>query len=290
MREGNRRIAALKLLLKPELAPEKYRDNWRRLAKALSPQTKAQISKVRVLLYSDAGDITVESYIGFRHVSGVLEWPAEEKARFIVEMVDRHQWTYDEIAERIGSYAKHVERHYIASRIMQQAQLKKIEGWDRITFGVLLRALQARGISEFLGVKFPGNAKKSKTPVPDARSANFEFFVAATFGTESQAPILPESRDLTKWGRILSSRPAIAYLRNATHPKFERAWLKSGGKQQSVSEMLEAAADNLEDAIPLLPDLKNEAKVSEALERCARRLIQAIRDFPKIRRLFRSNA
>lgn len=290
VREGNRRIAALKLLLKPELAPEKYRQNWRRLSKALSPETKSQISKVRVFVYADANDIAVESYIGFRHVSGVLEWPAEEKARFIVEMVDRHHWTYEEIARRIGSYAKHVERHYIASRIMQQAQIKKIEGWDRITFGVLLRALQARGISEFLGVKFPGNAKKSRAPVPEARTTNFEFFVSATFGTESQAPILPESRDLTKWGRILSSRPAIAYLRNATHPKFERAWLKSGGKQQSVSEMLEAAADNLEDAIPLLPDLKNDAKVQEALERCVRRLLQASRDFPKIKRLMHSNA
>jgi len=223
-------------------------------------------------------------------VSGVLEWPAEEKARFIVEMVDRHRWTYDEIAERIGSYAKHVERHYIASRVIQQAQTLKIEGADRITFGVLLRALQAKGIPEFLGIKFPGSAKKSRTPVPDNRRANLDFFVATTFGTETKVPVLPESRDLTKWGRILSSRDAVAYLRNATHPKFERAWLKSGGKQQSVAEMLEAAADNLEDAIPLLPDLKKDTKISESLERCARRLLQAARDFPKIKRILRFNA
>lgn len=284
VREGNRRVAALKLLIQPSLVPEKYRKPWEDLSQSLGEEGMRAIRNIRVLVYPNVNDIAVESYIGFRHVSGVLEWPAEEKARFIVEMVDSHGWSYKEIADRIGSYARHVERHYIASRLIEQSSKLGIPGHERISFGVLLRALQAGGISEFLGIKYPAVPAKSMTPVPESKRDNLEFFVAATFGTDDSDPILPESRDLTRWGRILQSAEAVKYLKTSSRASFERAWLKSGGKQQSVVEMVDAAADNLEDCVALLPDFKNDAEVATSLERCAKRLDQALRDFPKVRK------
>lgn len=135
VREGNRRIAALKLLLNPDLAPNRYRSRWEALAESAREHAET-IESVRIKVYDDPDDIELESYIGFRHVSGILQWPAQEKARFIVDMVDRHGWTYEEIAKRIGSYPRHVERHYIASRLIGQAEEEGVAGAEYIQIGV----------------------------------------------------------------------------------------------------------------------------------------------------------
>jgi hypothetical protein len=283
VREGNRRVAALQLLLQPDLAPPKYRKRWELLQAELGRAGKVGIERVRILLYPSRDEVSLESYIGFRHVNGVLEWPAAEKARFIVDMVDRHGWTYEEIAERIGSYPKHVERHYVASRLMAEAQAEGIGGADRIRIGVLLRALQTAGISEFLGITYTGNPKDAEAPVPGGKRDDFVFFVSGTFGTEERDPILPESRELTKWGQILQSPDAVRYLRSSKYPSFERAWIKSGGQKESVVDLLNTAADNLEDCLPLLADFRDDAEVKDAVRRCARRIRQVLRDFPDAR-------
>lgn len=282
VREGNRRIGALKLLIEPNLAPARYLTRWKELATQVRPEDAALMRTVDMRVFDDPESADLEAYIGFRHVSGVLEWPAEEKARFIVEMVDRHGWSYMEISERIGSYPKHVERHYIASRLMEQASKLEIPGADHITIGVLLRALQARGVSEFLGVEYPGEPLASREPVPENKLEDLAFFVRVAFGTAEQQAILPESRQLTKLGKILQSEEAVRYLKAAARPNFDRAWAKSGGEQTSVLEMLEAAADNLEDSLPLVVDYKNSREIVEAVDRCARRLHQLLRDFPDI--------
>lgn len=283
VREGNRRVAAVQLLLDPDLAPPKKRDDWAAAAAKLPDDTRRALEKIWVRVYDDPDAPELEAYIGFRHVSGVLEWPAQEKARFIVEMVDRHGWSFTDIAKRVGSYPKHVERNYIASRIIEQARENGIEGADHIQIGVLLRALQAGGISEFLGVEYSGDPSKAKYPIPDDKLDDLSFFVTSTFGSDKQEPILPESRQLTKWAKILQSEEAIRYLKTARQPSFDRAWIKSGGQQSTLADVLNAAADNLEDAIPLLPDFRDDDEIVEALERCARRLSQALRDFPQLR-------
>ena len=121
VREGNRRVASIKLLLDPTLAPVRKR-KWEELSGSLSAARKESIKEISVQVFEDADSIDVESYIGFRHVNGIMPWPAEEKARFISDLIDSHGWTYQEIAERVGSYPKHIERHYIAYRLICQAE------------------------------------------------------------------------------------------------------------------------------------------------------------------------
>jgi hypothetical protein len=111
VREGNRRIAAAQLLLSPDLAPPKRREEWTAASSKLSEGARKALESVLVRVYDQADSPELEAYIGFRHVSGVLEWPAQEKARFIVDMVDRHGWTFTDLANRVGSYPKQVERN-----------------------------------------------------------------------------------------------------------------------------------------------------------------------------------
>jgi hypothetical protein len=282
--EGNRRIAAIKLLLNPELAPEGAREKWRRLSASLPATHRKRMSPVSLTVYADRTAFDVTAYIGFRHVTGVLKWPALEKASFIAKLVESYNWTFEQIAERLGSYPKPVERHYVAHQIVRQASKEGIDGAENMqrTFGVLLRALQAAGVPEFLGVVYPGDPTKSREPVPASHIQNLRDFVEWTFGTKDKERILPDSRRLTDWGKILQSPAAISYMRRAPRPDFDRAWLKSGGQAESLADSLFTAADRLEESVPLVSENKDDQEVQDAVRQCVRFLVQILAHFDEI--------
>lgn len=282
--EGNRRLAALKLLLRPELAPETKIDVWRRLSERLTHDARERLASINVLVFPDRRQGAVRAYIGFRHVTGVLQWPPLEKAGYIADLIESEGWAYSEIADRLGSYAKHVERHYIAHQVVVQALDLDIDGADKMreAFGVLMRALQAGGVREFLGIDYPGDPSESRRPVPSDKEESLRYFVKWTFGTNDTMPILRDSRQLTKWGRILSAPEAVGYLKRTPQPDFDRAWLKSGGQAESVSEALFTAADRLEESVPLVSELADDPEVTAAVRECSRFLRQILRHFPRV--------
>jgi hypothetical protein len=288
--EGNRRIAAIQLLLDPALAPEKYRKTWTALSRELPTEERRLLENLEVKVFPDRGAIDVRAYIGFRHVTGPLKWPAHEKASFIAQLVEQDGWTYEQIAERLGSYPKLVERHYVAHQVVRQAREEEVPGSQEMenAFGVLLRALQTRDIVAFLGLSYPDDPKKSRKPVPQNRFDNLKRFVEWTFGVKGEkAPLLTDSRQLTKWGRILQSDAAVRYLKTTPAQQvgtraFERAWFKSGGQVESLQGALDAAADRLEEGVPIVSEHKEDPDVKEAVRRCTLFLVQILRYFPDI--------
>lgn len=283
IREGNRRLAAIKLLLEPDLAPERYRQRWVALSRRVRDEDRARMSSIQVTVYREKDDPALRAYIGFRHVTGVMQWPALEKASFIAELADSG-WTYADVAARLGSYPAHVKRHYVAYKLVREVDELEIPG--NISFGVLLRALQAGGIAEYLGVQFPDDPSESQRPVPEANIGQLSEFVRWTFGTDETERILPDSRELTKWGRILQSTEAIRYLRSAPNPTFERAWFKSGGQAESLADALWAASYRLEESVPLVFEHRDDEAVREAARQCALYIAQILQHLPDLQRQF----
>ncbi len=282
--EGNRRVAAMQLLLEPQRAPAAYERRWTALSERLTPEVRATIEQIDVTVYRDRDAADVAAYIGFRHVTGVLKWPSLEKAKYIARLVEDHGWTYERIAERLGSYPRHVERHYVAYRLVRQVSEEEIPGAESMegAFGVLLRALQAEGIAEFIGVEYPGDPERSRQPVPADRVENLRDFVVWTFGTEDRARVLPDSRRLTDLGQILQAPEALAYLRRTADPSFERAFFRSGGQARSLAESLFTASDRLEETVPLVSEHVDNAEVQEGVRQTTRFLTQILRHFPDI--------
>jgi hypothetical protein len=283
--EGNRRLATLKLLLDSELTPERYKNTWAEFRKRLTPEIKREIQEIPVVLYADRKNADVLAYIGYRHANGIMGWDAEEKAAFIAQLVEDKSinWSYAEIARKIGSKAPQVEKLYVAHRLIEQAKEEDVAGADimRNSFGVLTRAIQSPGVTKFLGVKFPRDPKKSTRP-SSAPKRDLEDFVRWTFGTDEAKPVLEDSRDLTKWGQILDSDESVRYLRTAEDPRFDRAYAKSGGQMQGLVDSLLAAADRLSEAVPLVRQHRQEIDVQKAVERCADYTAQILRHFKEI--------
>jgi len=124
--EGNRRLASVKLLANPELASE-------------SPKTVRAISERAVFknnipseiwVYECADRGEVKNYLGFRHISGVKQWPLISKARYLHDLfVRKNRFEYEvykEIAKEIGSKGNYVRKLLIG---FQAYQLIKTKNW-----------------------------------------------------------------------------------------------------------------------------------------------------------------
>ncbi len=282
--EGNRRLAALKLLLKPNLAPKPNRKTWVDLSNRLSPTNRETVRRIKVMVYKDRSSADLIAYIGFRHVTGVLQWPSLEKANFIAQRIEEGKSTYQQLAKLLGSFPKHVERHYVAHQIVAQATDEGIDTKElrAKSFGVLMRALQSEGVTEFLAVTFPGDPRKSRRPIPKERIDNLRNFVEWTFGTAEKAPVMRDSRQITRWGRILQSAEAVSYLKRTPTPDFDRAYFRSGGQAASLAESLGIAADRLEESVPLVGEHTKDKDVHAEARRCALFLVQILQYFPDI--------
>ena len=103
VREGNRRTATLKLLLDPTQSPPGKKAEWKQRADRVDESLRKQITSVEVTVYDEEHSEEVDAYVGFRHVTGVLKWEPEERAKYVADLIDRYGWGYEEIAERLGS-------------------------------------------------------------------------------------------------------------------------------------------------------------------------------------------
>jgi hypothetical protein len=272
VREGNRRLAATKLLLDPSLAPDRYRSRFESLAARLDGNVRQQIERLDVQVWADANDPELTAYIGYRHVTGVRSWPPIEKASFIADLIAKENVDYALVASQIGSKPRHVERHYVAFKLVEQAIAHGLPGAEEAedSFGVLLRALQSKGIPDFLGIAFTGVTADASDPVPAERLENLGDFLRWTFGTPDAAKVLGESRQLTKWAHILSTPESLEYLRRTPEPNFDRAWEKSGGEATTLADALYNAAEQLREAVPIIADHQMDPDVAAAFHDCVR--------------------
>src|SRR5688572_8110085 len=111
--EGNRRLAALKLLAMAKNG-EDVPTKWAKLAEdyQIPDELLQEIPYVKVDSRED-----VSAFLGFRHVTGIKEWKPAEKAEYIALLIDKGNLGYDEVRKKIGSKAPTVRRHYIAYRV-----------------------------------------------------------------------------------------------------------------------------------------------------------------------------
>ncbi|WP_248308182.1 hypothetical protein [Devosia sp. 919] len=167
--EGNRRLAALKLLhgaVSGEFAPPRW------LADRLStfrPELDDELFTSLPVLVADSRD-DVSAYLGFRHVTGIKEWKPAGNAEFIASLVDDKKLTFREVAKQIGSRTDTVRQTYIAFKML--LQMEETEGFDwsevESRFSLLFLSIRSEGTRDFLGVSLRGDRPEANKPIPVA--------------------------------------------------------------------------------------------------------------------------
>jgi len=110
--EGNRRVAALKTLLRD------HRDG----SLTLTDEQVAEFSKIPVAVLDpeEESAMTAERVLmGIRHIAGPREWGAYQQAHFILELVDDEGQEFGAIADHLSLTKLETARRYRAMRALQ---------------------------------------------------------------------------------------------------------------------------------------------------------------------------
>lgn len=279
--EGNRRLAALRYLYNAYNGRPASR-KWEAISQTAEPPPNL-FSRVPYVLVDSRED--VQAFLGFRHVTGIKQWDADEKAGFIAKLIDEQGMTYEQVMRKIGSKTPTVRQHYIAYRLLLQIE-DTVEDFEpqlaENRFAILYMSIDTEGAKRYLHIDMMAEPEAAKRPVPEEHTQNLVNFARWLFGTEDVSPLVTDTRQVSSFGKILESEKAVEYLERSSIPKFEVAFRIAGGDEAEIVKLIEDAADNLELALTGAHLYKGSVPLQKAVHRLGAHALQLLSIFPKI--------
>lgn len=255
--EGNRRLAALKLLVR-DLEPPIGRTSIEEAVEAANFRPK----KVPCLVFDDENEIL--RYLGFRHITGIKAWSALQKARYAERMYQNYKMLPEDeglrlLARETGSRRDTVGQMLTALKLYDRAEEKNFFGLpivpEQIEFSVLGTALSYSALTEFLGLE-----SRSDIKVKGLEERALKDLFDWLFVIEGRSkPIVTESRNLRKLAAVVSSDTAIKELRKSGN--LDQAYELSSGPEEALAGSLRTALRRLETAqslVPKVPKISDE--------------------------------
>ncbi|MER9926716.1 hypothetical protein NKJ84_28280 [Mesorhizobium sp. M0048] len=279
--EGNRRLAALKNLYMAAQG-EAAEPKWSELAEGLGPSDPL-FTEIPTIEISDRKD--VESFLGFRHVTGIKEWKPAEKAQFIARLIEERGMSYEDVRRKIGSKTPTVRQNYISYRLLLQMEGEEEIALEEVEkkFSVLFLSLRTQGVRKYLDIDIQAEPDRARRPVPKHHLDNLRNFALWLFGDKRRLPVVRESRQVDDFGKILESKKAVEYLERSERPNFDVAWQLAGGDEPEIVRLVEEAADNISFSLSRAHRYNKSKKLKAAVERLATDFAQLLTIFPDSR-------
>jgi len=218
--EGNRRLAAIRILQNPALAK-----GTGVAVPAISAANKATLKEVSV--YAVTNKEQAREYIGFKHINGPHRWDALAKARFAADWYTKEKGvSLDKIAKRLGDNHATVARLVSGMFVLDQAKDERLfEISDRypnkkFAFSHLYTALTRAGYRDFLGLPEDWRIDDPKpNPVAKKNLPNLKQLLVWLYGSKEddiKPVIASQNPDVKNLAAVLSHPRArtLMMLRN----------------------------------------------------------------------------
>ena len=216
--EGNRRLAAIRILQSPALAK----------GTGISvPDISAEHLKTlnEVTVYAVSSPDQAREYIGFKHINGPHKWDAVAKARFAADWYRKEKkngMTIDKIARRLGDGHDTVVRLVNGRFVLDQAEdagvydVKDRYPGKRFAFSHLYTALTRPGYREFLGLPEEWRSDDPKpNPVPKQNLGNLRQVLLWLYGSgpDNIKPVIDsQNPDIKNLAAVLANPRARAIM------------------------------------------------------------------------------
>lgn len=271
--EGNRRLAALKLLL-GYIAPKSALPS----IDAIRAEAKPAPTEVECIVFDDRKDIL--RYLGYRHITGAKKWDSLSKARYLKQLRDEFYsgLSDDEqhraIAKEIGSRKDYVAQMLAGLNVFERAQAADFYGMQRVRaedvdFGVLTTALSYSNISEYVGL-----SSRTDTAGENLEDEHIKDLLSWVFAQDQQGDtILGESRNLRKLSAVIANDVAREKLKKDGN--LEVAYLHSEGPSKALTKALDEAYGKLLAAYDMVPSVDS---FDRSHEQAAEKLVELSED------------
>lgn len=217
--EGNRRLAAVKILLDSNLA--KYVGARQSDLPKIGEEVKERLKKLPVIIYSDRKQLW--NYLSFRHINGARSWTAVSKAEFVANLHLNSGISFNEILTSTGDRNKTSLRLFNGLMVLRQGEKntrfnREDFNAQKFNFSHLYTIVQYPNTKKFLGIE---NLEFSKpfpeNPIPTENEKELEEILIWLFGSKSgkiQSLIKSQNPDLKMLDDILGNNDALDSLRD----------------------------------------------------------------------------
>ena len=268
--EGNRRLAALKLLNDSELTKVRIQS-----INSVVSGAKYIPEEVPCIVYASREDVL--DYLGYRHITGVKDWGALEKARYLDQLYQIHikstpqEKIYQKLAKMIGSRSDYVYKLHTALKLYNKANDKAYYGADikeeDISFSWLTTALGYYGISKYLGI-----LESNEPSLDTLNEENYKkIFTWMFFPGKS---VVKESRQISDLAKITEYPLALERLEKGS--SIEEALLYTSAPSDAFVDMLKKAKQQLKQAKEGIEQLSEEPPEAKELIEDIERLLKTI--------------
>ena len=244
--EGNRRLAAVKILLNPSLIKAAN-------IPIISDEAKEALRQIPTI---ESTREAAWQYIGFKHVNGPAKWSSYAKSQYIAKVHRDFGVGLGDIAKQIGDTHKTVQRLFRGMMVIEQAERWKVfdreDRWrGHFSFSHLYTGLDYSGISEFL--RLSPEADEDPEPIPEDKKEELRELCLWLFGSkknEARPVVQSQNPDLRRLDRVVANGEAVAALRAGS--ELSVAFEISRPSSNVFGESVHAAKRNLEKAHSLL--------------------------------------
>lgn len=269
--EGNRRLAALKLIDNPQLGKVRIQSILEIVNDAMYKP-----NSIPAILYEKREDVL--DYLGYRHITGVKDWGALEKARYLAQLYDIHikntpkNKIYTKLAKMIGSKANYVEKLYLALQLYNKANEEAYFGADisekEISFSLLTTALGYSEIFEYIGLD-----NDTSESIENINIENYKNIFAWLFDPAKRK--ISDSRQISMLANIVKAPEAVKKLENGY--SVDEAVLYTSMPEKAFVDMLKQAKKSLKQAKEAIEQLGSEPSDARDLLNDIQKLVNTIK-------------
>jgi hypothetical protein len=254
--EGNRRLAAIKLISDPELAKRV----GVKIPSAVPKEVKDTLEEV--LVYRVSKEEDSRAFIGFKHINGPQRWDAYAKAKYVTAWYKSSGGTVgiEEIANKMGDNNNTLRAYIYSILMLEQAEEKKL--WTikdranngRFAFSHIYTAIGRKEYQEHLGMASEWSDKPPRNPIKKEKLDNLGEVLGFIYGSKSSdqpALVRSQNPDLKDLGFSIANEDALQLLRNGASLDEARDALKDPA--EAFLDSLVAANIKISRAVKLMP-------------------------------------
>jgi hypothetical protein len=261
--EGNRRLTALLGLARPELRAQF--DNaqlWNELAERRPIPLDMEVP---VLVADERSD--ADALIGFRHISGVMDWKPLQRAQYIAYLVDERRQAFLEVADTVGLEEEIVRMLYRNQSIIEQARSlgrPDVAHASERRFGTLTAALNRIGIREFIGARTANRVRERTTQLQPDKLDALADLASWLYGSDGREKVIQDTRNLTELAEVLREPAALEELYRSRD--LSAAYALTPGPPKRLLRQLATAVGHLRSVANSADLLVGQARTDELVD------------------------
>lgn len=261
--EGNRRLSSLLLLNNPNSATIKQKT----VSHLSEEATDKDLTDIPCVVFHSREETS--KFLGFKHIVGVKNWSALEKARYIYELrestINKELSLNDqskELAKMIGSKSDYIKRFLVGYEIyleIEKYNFYNIKGLDEtsFTFVNLSDSLNRSNLPTFLGVDLD-----SDLPLRNLNSSNLSRWTKWLFDKYDgrNTALKGTSAQLTLLDEIVTSDQAVENFDK--FKDLQKAKLLVDNLDDLLLEYIEYSKEYLDEVYSILDETNTNIKHS----------------------------